>query len=101
MTERGSRRAVVESALVEAHRHLWASVLAATVPLARDLDLAEECVQEAYAAAVSSWVRDGVPAKPAAWLTTAAEPQREPRPGPGSAGRASGSPGPQRAHQAQ
>ncbi len=72
MTERGSRRAVVESALVEAHRHQWASVLAATVPLARDLDLAEDCVQEAYAAAVSSWVRDGVPAKPAAWLTTAA-----------------------------
>ncbi|MFF8980771.1 sigma-70 family RNA polymerase sigma factor [Streptomyces cellulosae] len=42
-------------------------------PLARDLDLAEECVQEAYAAALSAWERDGIPGNPAAWLTTAAK----------------------------
>ncbi|WP_239165538.1 RNA polymerase sigma factor [Catellatospora citrea] len=47
-------------------------MLAATVRVAGDLDLAEECVQEAYAAALQSWTRDGVPANPAAWLTTAA-----------------------------
>ncbi|WP_155386198.1 RNA polymerase sigma factor [Catellatospora paridis] len=47
-------------------------MLAATVRVAGDLDLAEECVQEAYAAAMQSWTRDGVPASPAAWLTTAA-----------------------------
>ncbi|MEU7872198.1 sigma-70 family RNA polymerase sigma factor [Dactylosporangium sp. NPDC049140] len=47
-------------------------MLAATVRVARDLELAEECVQEAYAAALRSWPADGVPANPAGWLTTAA-----------------------------
>jgi RNA polymerase sigma factor (sigma-70 family) len=48
-------------------------VLAATARLARDLDLAEECVQEAYAAALASWARDGIPDNPEAWLTTTAK----------------------------
>jgi RNA polymerase sigma-70 factor (ECF subfamily) len=48
-------------------------VLAATVRVARDLDLAEECVQEAYVAALCAWTRDGVPERPAAWLTTTAK----------------------------
>jgi RNA polymerase sigma-70 factor (ECF subfamily) len=47
-------------------------VLAATVRVTRDLDLAEECVQEAYAAALESWGRGGIPDSPVAWLTTAA-----------------------------
>jgi RNA polymerase sigma factor (sigma-70 family) len=38
----------------------------------RDLDAAEECVQEAYAAALVTWNRDGVPDNPGAWLTVAA-----------------------------
>uniref|UniRef100_UPI001C5E1633 RNA polymerase sigma factor n=1 Tax=Nonomuraea rhizosphaerae TaxID=2665663 RepID=UPI001C5E1633 len=57
----------------DAHRREWAFVLAATVRVARDLDLAEECVQEAYATALSAWEHDGVPANPAAWLTTTAK----------------------------
>jgi RNA polymerase sigma-70 factor (ECF subfamily) len=60
-------------AVADAHRREWAVVRAATVRVARDLDLAEECVQEAYAAALSAWERDGVPGNPAAWLTTAAK----------------------------
>jgi RNA polymerase sigma factor (sigma-70 family) len=60
-------------AVADAHRREWAYVLAATVRVARDLDLAEECVQEAYTAALTAWERDGVPANPAAWLTTAAK----------------------------
>ena len=67
-----SDEAAVASALADAHRQAWALVLAATVRVVRDLDLAEECVQEAYAAALRSWPGDGVPANPAAWLTTAA-----------------------------
>ncbi|MGH2873043.1 MAG: RNA polymerase sigma factor, partial [Solirubrobacteraceae bacterium] len=59
-------------ALTEAHRHEWARVLAATARVTRDLDLAEECVQEAYAAALRSWTADAIPSNPAAWLTTAA-----------------------------
>lgn len=65
--------AAVETAVVDAHRRGWALVLAATARVARDLDLAEECVQEAYAAALVSWVRDGIPDNPAAWLTTTAK----------------------------
>ena len=58
-------------AVADAHRREWAYVLAATVRVTRDLDLAEECVQEAYAQALVTW-GDGVPARPGAWLTTAA-----------------------------
>jgi RNA polymerase sigma-70 factor (ECF subfamily) len=47
-------------------------VLGATVRVAGDLDLAEECVQEAYAAALRAWVTGGIPDNPAAWLTTTA-----------------------------
>jgi RNA polymerase sigma factor (sigma-70 family) len=63
----------VEAAVADAHRRGWALVLAVTARVARDLDLAEECVQEAYAAALASWGRDGIPDNPAAWLTTAAK----------------------------
>ncbi|HEV7958447.1 MAG TPA: sigma-70 family RNA polymerase sigma factor [Acidimicrobiales bacterium] len=63
----------VERALTEAHRREWGSVLAATTFAVRDLDLAEESVQEAYATALVSWTRDGVPNNPAAWLTTTAK----------------------------
>lgn len=62
----GTSRELVEAALDDAHRREWACVVAATVRTARDLDLAEECVQEAYAAALTSWARHGVPAGPAA-----------------------------------
>ncbi|WP_432995550.1 RNA polymerase sigma factor [Dactylosporangium sp. CA-233914] len=48
-------------------------MLAATVRVARDLDLAEECVQDAYVSAMDAWLRQGVPANPGAWLTTAAQ----------------------------
>jgi len=72
-TKRVTDRPTVEAAVVDAHRREWAYVIAATVRVARDLDLAEECVQEAYAAALQTWGRDGVPANPAAWLTTAAK----------------------------
>ena len=65
--------AAVEAAITDAHRSDWAGMLAATARVARDLDLAEECVQEAYASAMKSWVVAGIPDKPAAWLTTAAK----------------------------
>jgi RNA polymerase sigma factor (sigma-70 family) len=67
-----SDRAAVEAAIADAHGREWARVLAATARVARDLDLAEECVQEAYAAALQSWVSAGIPGNPAAWLTTTA-----------------------------
>jgi RNA polymerase sigma factor (sigma-70 family) len=42
------------------------------VRLTRNLDLAEECVQDAYAQALSTWGTRGVPDNPGAWLTTVA-----------------------------
>ncbi len=59
-------------AVADAHRREWAFVLAATARAAGDLDLAEECVQDAYVSALEAWSRQGVPRNPGAWLTTAA-----------------------------
>lgn len=55
----------------EAHRGCWSTVLASTVRLTRDLDLAEDCTQDAFVQALRTWP-DGIPANPAGWLTTVA-----------------------------
>jgi RNA polymerase sigma factor (sigma-70 family) len=60
------------AAIADAHRREWAFVLAATMRVTRDLDLAEECVQDAYARALEHWGASGIPASPGAWLTTVA-----------------------------
>jgi RNA polymerase sigma-70 factor (ECF subfamily) len=62
----------VELAVARAHAQEWAYVLAATARVARDLDLAEDCVQDAYAQALVHWPVTGVPARPGGWLTTVA-----------------------------
>ena len=64
--------AAVAAAVADAHRREWAFVLAATVRVTRDLDVAEECVQDAFAAALTDWRGSGIPSRPGAWLTTAA-----------------------------
>jgi RNA polymerase sigma-70 factor, ECF subfamily len=61
----------VGTALEQAHRAQWPVLVATTVRTLRDLDAAEECVQDAFASALRTWRTDGVPANPAAWLTTA------------------------------
>jgi RNA polymerase sigma-70 factor, ECF subfamily len=61
----------VAAAVAEAHRRDWGFVLAATARITRDLDAAEDCVQDAYAQALTAWA-SGVPTKPAAWLTVVA-----------------------------
>jgi RNA polymerase sigma factor (sigma-70 family) len=63
----------VAAAVADAHRREWAFVLAATVRVTRDLDAAEECAQDAFAAALTDWATNGIPARPGAWLTTAAK----------------------------
>src|SRR6516162_2683675 len=60
------------AAVAEAHRRDWGFVLAATARITRDLDAAEDCVQDAYAQALAAWPTSGVPANPAAWLTVVA-----------------------------
>jgi RNA polymerase sigma factor (sigma-70 family) len=64
--------AEVVAAVTHAHRHDWARVFAATARLTRDLDLAEECTQDAYAQALQAWSQTGIPDRPGAWLTTIA-----------------------------
>jgi RNA polymerase sigma-70 factor, ECF subfamily len=61
-----------EEAVEDAHRREWAQVLATTARVTRDLDLAEECTQDAYAQALVVWRREGVPDRPGAWLTRVA-----------------------------
>ena len=62
----------IAAAVAEAHRRDWGFVLAATARITRDLDAAEDCVQDAYAQALAAWPVQGVPARPAAWLTVVA-----------------------------
>ena len=57
--------AAVAAAVADAHRGAWAQVLAATVRVTGDLEVAEECVQDAYARALATWPA-GIPANPAA-----------------------------------
>lgn len=65
-------RSAVADAVADAHRREWGFVLAATARVIGSIDLAEECVQDAYGSALEAWLRDGVPRSPGAWLTTAA-----------------------------
>jgi RNA polymerase sigma-70 factor, ECF subfamily len=62
----------VEAAVAEAFRREWGSVVATLIRRTGDWDLAEECAQDAFAAALERWPRDGVPRRPGAWLTTTA-----------------------------
>ena len=63
----------VRDAVDDAYRHEWAAVLAATVRVAGDLDIAEECVQEAFVSALTTWDVNGLPNNAGAWLTTVAK----------------------------
>ena len=60
------------AAVAEAFRQEWGRVVAALIGMTGDWDLAEECAQDAFAQALKTWPRDGVPRRPGAWLTTVA-----------------------------
>lgn len=70
--ERPASGSDLGTAVTEAFRAEWGRVLAAVARSTGDLDLAEECAQEAFATALRTWSRDGVPQRPGAWLTTTA-----------------------------
>jgi RNA polymerase sigma-70 factor, ECF subfamily len=59
-------------AVEQAYREHWARLLALLVTRLRRFDLAEESLQDAFAAAARTWPEQGVPANPAGWLMTAA-----------------------------
>ncbi|HEY4568570.1 MAG TPA: RNA polymerase sigma factor [Kribbella sp.] len=54
------------------YRQEWGQVVATLIRLTGDWELAEECAQEAFAAALQRWPTHGVPDRPGAWLTTTA-----------------------------
>jgi RNA polymerase sigma-70 factor (ECF subfamily) len=58
--------------LERAFRDEWAQVVATLAGRLGDLQLAEDAAQEAFAAAAATWPRDGVPARPGAWLSVTA-----------------------------
>jgi RNA polymerase sigma-70 factor (ECF subfamily) len=62
----------ISAAVERAFRDERAIVLATLIRQAGDFQLAEDAVQDAFEAAVTVWRRDGVPASPGAWITTAA-----------------------------
>ena len=61
-------RAAIETVV----REEWGRVLATLVSSLRDIELAEDALQEACIAALSAWSASGVPDHPRAWLLTAA-----------------------------
>src|SRR5690349_18421034 len=57
------------AAAVEAvYRSDWGRIVATLIRLMGDFDLAEECAQEAFTAAVDQWRDSGVPDIPRAWI---------------------------------
>jgi RNA polymerase sigma-70 factor (ECF subfamily) len=68
----GERADAVSAAVARAFRDERAVVLAALIRQVGDFQLAEDAVQDAFEGAVTAWRRDGVPARPGAWITTAA-----------------------------
>ena len=62
----------VSAAVERAFREERAIVLATLIRQVGDFQLAEDAVQDAFEAAVTVWRRDGIPANPGAWITTAA-----------------------------
>jgi RNA polymerase sigma-70 factor (ECF subfamily) len=62
----------VEAELAAVFRQECGRIVATLIRMTGDWDLAEECVQDAFAQALERWPRDGVPHRPGAWLTTAA-----------------------------
>jgi RNA polymerase sigma-70 factor (ECF subfamily) len=62
----------VRAAVDAAYRDEWGQVVATLIGLTGDWDLAEDSAQDAFAAALATWPRDGVPRRPGAWLTTTA-----------------------------
>ena len=61
-----------EAAIARVFREEYGRVVATLVGLYRDIDLAEDAVQEAFAVASRLWPERGVPPNPGGWITTTA-----------------------------
>ena len=60
------------AAIESAFRNSYSLVLSGLSRQIRDIDLAEEAIQDAFAEALRSWPDAGVPANPGGWISTVA-----------------------------
>src|SRR5580700_3215130 len=71
-TRLGRMTREVEQLVAGAFRESWGQIVATLIGMTGDWDLAEECAQDAFTAALEAWPRRGVPDKPGAWLMSVA-----------------------------
>ncbi len=57
-----------DAIIEEVYRSDWGRIVASLIRLVNDFDVAEEAVQEAFAAALAQWRSSGVPESPQAWI---------------------------------
>jgi len=59
-----------QKAVEEAFRESYSLVLSSLAKHLRDIDLAEDAIQDAFTEALRSWAESGVPANPGGWIAT-------------------------------
>jgi RNA polymerase sigma-70 factor (ECF subfamily) len=64
--------AIPASEIEDVFREQYGRAVSVLVRSFGDIDVAEEAVQEAFAAAVQRWPSTGVPPSPAGWIITTA-----------------------------
>jgi RNA polymerase sigma-70 factor (ECF subfamily) len=62
----------IQAAAESVFREESGKILAALIRISGSFDRAEEAVQEAFASALASWPRAGIPTNPGAWMMTTA-----------------------------
>ncbi len=72
MSSEPDPRSATDEALARVLREETGRLVGGLVRFLGDFDLAEELVQEAVLSAIETWPASGIPANPAAWLTTTA-----------------------------
>ncbi len=62
----------IRSAIESVFRRESGRIIASLIRLSGSFDRAEEAMQDSFASALVAWPTNGIPANPAAWITTAA-----------------------------
>src|ERR1700674_5394280 len=63
---------MANAALEQLYREDYGRIVAAVIRRVGEFDLAEEAIQDAFAAALEQWPREGIPVNPRAWVIGAA-----------------------------